>query len=118
MLDATDGDYVLAQSIPNTHREARVIERLGAEGERQIVSVLVLKSKNIPIDFDAETMALAKSKTVPEIGTRRDFRKTQFVTIDGNDARDFDDAVWAAPDTAENNPVSYTHLTLPTMELV
>ena len=103
MLDATDGDYVLAQSIPNTHSEARVIERLGAEGEPQIVSVLVLKSKNIPIDFDAETMALAKSKTVPEIGTRRDFRKTQFVTIDGNDARDFDDAVWAAPDTAKNN---------------
>ena len=51
MLDATDGDYVLAQSIPNTHSEARVIERLGAEGEPQIVSVLVLKSKNIPIDF-------------------------------------------------------------------
>ena len=103
MLDATDGDYVVAQSIFNTHREARIIERLGAEGEPHIESLLVLKSKNVPIIFDAETTALAKSKTVPELGTRRDFRETQFVTIDGHDARDFDDAVWAAPDTASAN---------------
>ena len=103
MLDATDGDYVVVQRSSNNQREARVIERLGAKDDPNIVSLLVLRSKNIPIIFDSETIALAKSKTVPELGTRRDFRKTQFVTIDGRDARDFDDAVWAAPDTAKNN---------------
>ena len=103
MLDATDGDYVVAQRSSNNQREARVIERLGAKDDPHIVSLLVLRSKNIPTIFDTETTALAKSKTVPELGTRRDFRETQFVTIDGHDARDFDDAVWAAPDTASTN---------------
>ena len=103
LLGATDGDYVVAQRISNSQREARVIERLGAKDDPYIVSLLVLRSKNVPINFDSETTVLAKSKTVPELGSRRDFRETPFVTIDGHDARDFDDAVWAAPDTASTN---------------
>ncbi len=32
------------------------------------------------------------------LGSRTDLRDVPLVTIDGADARDFDDAVWAEPD--------------------
>ncbi|MEI8296012.1 MAG: VacB/RNase II family 3'-5' exoribonuclease, partial [Alphaproteobacteria bacterium] len=40
----------------------------------------------------------------PTAEKRQDLRHIDFVTIDGEDARDFDDAVWATPDTDPKNP--------------
>jgi ribonuclease R len=40
----------------------------------------------------------------PRLGTREDWRKVAFVTIDPADAKDHDDAVHAEPDTDLNNP--------------
>ena len=39
----------------------------------------------------------------PPLGDRTDLRSLPLVTIDGADARDFDDAVWAEPDPAPGN---------------
>ena len=46
----------------------------------------------------------AKTATVPELGKRRDLRDMPLITIDPADARDHDDAVWAAPDDDPKNP--------------
>ena len=53
--------------------------------------------------FHSEAVALANSKKVPSLGKRIDFRDKPLVTIDGADARDFDDAVWAEPDSDPTN---------------
>ena len=44
-----------------------------------------------------------KSKAAP-LGERDDLRNIPLVTIDGADARDFDDAVFAEPDDDPKNP--------------
>src|SRR3546814_8677513 len=42
--------------------------------------------------------------TVPPLADRADLRQVPLVTIDGADARDFDDAVWAEADPDAENP--------------
>ena len=100
---AKDRDYVVAQKISDTEHEVKITERLGTEDTPHITSLLVLKSKNTPMIFNSETLALADSRKTPLVGDRLDLRKIPFVTIDSQDARDFDDAVWAKADTSDNN---------------
>ena len=40
---------------------------------------------------------------MPDLADRQDLRDVPFVTIDGSDARDFDDAVWAEADQRPSN---------------
>ena len=55
-------------------------------------------------EFSDEILQTIKHASVPSLGNRTDFRDVPLVTIDGKDSRDFDDAVWAAPDTDSENP--------------
>lgn len=103
MADAQDRDYVIAQASAGPGRTARVIERLGAEDDPRITSLLVLKAKDVPMHFDLDAVSLAEEKTVPKLGNRTDFRDVPLITIDGIDARDYDDAVWAEPDPSSKN---------------
>ncbi len=48
-----------------------------------------------PEDVEREAAALPKTVSAKECGGRHDFRELALVTIDGEDARDFDDAVHA-----------------------
>jgi ribonuclease R len=54
--------------------------------------------------FPAATEAQAESAAPVELGSRADLREVPLVTIDGPDARDFDDAVFAEPDPSTDNP--------------
>lgn len=103
---AQPGELVLAEVL-HTHRlgwlQARVVERLGRMGEPRSVSLISIHEHDIPTEFPPEAIALAEAATVPSLGDRADLREIPLVTIDGADARDFDDAVWAEPDSDPEN---------------
>jgi ribonuclease R len=99
---ATPGDIVLAEPLPQHRpmgpRPARIVEVLGRMGEPRSVSLVCIHAHGIPDIFPAEALEEAeRAKAVTRRG-REDLRELPLVTIDGEDARDFDDAVFAAPD--------------------
>jgi ribonuclease R len=76
----------------------RVIEILGRPDDFGVDVEMVIRKFRIPHRFpaavleEAQDIVAARGPT-PEAG-RRDFRGFDIVTIDGETARDFDDAVW------------------------
>ena len=104
---ARPGELVLAEVL-HTHRlgvlQARVVERLGQFGEARTISLISIHEHDIPTEFPRETLALAKAAGPVALGQRTDLRDVPLVTIDPEDARDHDDAVWAAPDDDPKNP--------------
>ncbi len=105
-LDAAAGALVLAEVMPGRHyglRRARVCERLGNMNDPGIVSLVAIASHGIPVPFSPEALDQASRAGSVALGTRVDLRSLPLVTIDGEDARDFDDAVWAEPDADPNN---------------
>lgn len=73
-------------------------------GETKDISLLVSHMANLPMEFPKEALDIANKGQVPPLGTREDLRSLPLITIDGKDARDFDDAVWAEPDMDPANP--------------
>jgi len=103
---ARQGELVAAQVIPGRRlglREARVVERLGSVREPKAASLIAIHENDIPDHFGDAAMAEALAARPVSLGARSDLRDLPLVTIDGADARDFDDAVWAAPDDAPDN---------------
>ncbi|MGI3777046.1 MAG: ribonuclease R [Janthinobacterium lividum] len=105
----TDGaehdEIVLAQPLPSTGyglKTARVVERLGKMGDARSVSLICVHTHGIPTEFDPESVAEAEAARAVPLGERADLRDLGLVTIDGEDARDFDDAVFAEPDVARD----------------
>jgi len=100
-MGAEPGEIVLAEPLAGPAlglRPARIIERLGRMGEPRSVSLLCIHAHGIPEVFPEA--ALAEAAAAGPVGPpgREDLRALPLVTIDGEDARDFDDAVWAAPE--------------------
>ena len=75
----------------------RVIEILGRPGDIGVDTEIVIRKHHLPYEFAPEV--LAEAQAMPQqVGEedrrgRRDFRDLPIVTIDGETARDFDDAV-------------------------
>ncbi len=82
---------------PTRSPRGRVIEILGREDDFGVDVEITIRKFHLPHHFPAAVLAQAGeiSSTVParEIHRRRDFRELPVVTIDGETARDFDDAV-------------------------
>ena len=98
---AADGEIVLGE--PAAHhglglKPARIIERLGTMGDARSVSLIVIHTHDIPHEFPDAALAEAERARGVPLGRRTDLRDLPLVTIDGEDARDFDDAVFAEPD--------------------
>lgn len=98
-----DGDAVRAQPGVRPARGATpvtIVEHFGANS-LGLESLVAIENHGIPQEFPQDVLdAAAKlpaSLTKAEIAEREDLRKIPIVTIDGADARDFDDAVWAEP---------------------
>jgi len=104
---ATPGEIVLAQALPGQRHglpQARVVERLGPHGGPRSASLLSIYEHDIPTAFDAEAQAIAAAAQAVALGERTDLRALPLVTIDGADARDFDDAVFVESDSDPKNP--------------
>ena len=75
----------------------RVTEILGYEDDFGVDVEMIIRKHHIPHVFPAEVLEEAQeiNPVIPqkEIAARRDFRHLPIVTIDGETARDFDDAV-------------------------
>lgn len=107
-LGARSGELVWAEvrrgARPLGPKMARVVECLGeAQGSRSI-SLITIHDHDIPTQFSKEAWRQAEEAGPAAMDGRHDLRDVPLITIDGADARDFDDAVWAEPDTDEANP--------------
>jgi len=76
----------------------RVIEILGRPGELGVDTEIIIRKHHLPHLFSNEVMEEAELRAKPvsetERADREDFRHLPIVTIDGETARDFDDAVY------------------------
>lgn len=75
---------------------ARIAETLGHLDQPNAISALAIAEHDIPAEFPPEAVAEAEAAQPVDLsGGREDLRHIPLVTIDGADARDFDDAVHA-----------------------
>ena len=83
---------------PTQNPRGRVIEILGREDDFGVDVEITIRKFHLPHHFPAATLAEAQDVSpvipAPELERRRDFRGLPIVTIDGETARDFDDAVY------------------------
>ena len=103
---AKDGELVEAeQSGPRSMGlpRARIVARLGDPSQPRAVSLIAIHQHGIRDDFPDEVIAEADAMAAAKLGTREDFRDMPLITIDPEDARDHDDAVFAEPDKDAKN---------------
>ena len=78
--------------------KGEVVGSLGREGDRSVEVLSIAYSKGFNEEFPPEVMseadALPLTVTEDQWRGRKDLRQMQLVTIDGEDARDFDDAIF------------------------
>ncbi|WP_307103195.1 ribonuclease R [Sphingomonas sp. SORGH_AS_0950] len=103
---AEAGDLVLAEKAGRPPRiTAKVVERLGDPFAPRSFSLIAIHKFEIPDRFQPETLEEAECIARQPLGDdREDLRDLPIVAIDPVDARDHDDAVWAAPDDDPANP--------------
>ncbi len=103
---AEDGELVHCEVLPDRLLglpQARVTECLGPEDAPGAASLIAIHGRGIPVEFSQAAIAEAEAASPAPFGDREDLRDIALVTIDDEDARDFDDAVWAEPDTDPAN---------------
>ena len=101
-LDAIEGEMVDVEIDRYPDRSSnfargRVLERLGFIGDPGVDIEVVIRKLHIPHDFPPEVLAAADAVPLEvsrdEFAKRSDLREHNIVTIDGETAKDFDDAV-------------------------
>jgi len=100
---ARPGQVVVAEIIQQPGERqppvGRVIEILGESGAPGLATEIAIRNFGLPYEWpegvEDQAEAFGKKVTAAMISGRRDLRDLPLVTIDGADARDFDDAVFA-----------------------
>jgi len=100
------GQVVMVEIIeqPNRHSQpiGKIVEVLGNYADPGMEIEIALRKNDLPFEFSpkvaAETKALPDKVRKTEWAGRKDIRDLPLVTIDGETARDFDDAVFAEKD--------------------
>ncbi len=97
---AQNGDKVVVEITewPQNHLnpEGKIVEVLGKPGERWVDIMSIIKGYDVPTEFPEEVLEQAESfKEVnkDEYKNRLDLRDETIFTIDGDTAKDFDDAI-------------------------
>lgn len=98
LADAKQNDRVLAEITRydiSGHLSGKVIKRLGESDDLKSLIEAVIAENNIKTEFDGETLQEAEKtpEKISEFSGRLDLREEKIFTIDGETARDFDDAV-------------------------
>jgi len=102
---AEAGDLVLAEKSGRPPRlTARVTQILGDPFAPRAFSLIAIHKHGIPDAFPSAVLDEAKAAAGRALGEREDLTHLPIVAIDPADARDHDDAVWAAPDDHPANP--------------
>ena len=103
---AADGELVTAELLPARRfgpPRVKIVERLGLPEAPDAISLISIAQFDIPHVFANAALAEAAAARPADPAGRADLRDLDLVTIDGADARDFDDAVWAEPDPDPRN---------------
>ncbi len=95
------GDKVVVELLEwesrHNNPEGEIIEVLGAPDEEGVDMLSVLRQYNLPLHFPkpvlAEARAIGATVAPHELAGREDCRRHQVITIDPDDAKDFDDAI-------------------------
>ena len=107
--DLRDGDLVLAQvggaaDRPHGPRRGKVLEVVGREDDPRAASLVAIHTHGLPMGFSDAVEAESLAALPPTLKGRTDLRDVPLLTIDPQDARDHDDAVYAQPDDDPANP--------------
>ena len=97
------GQVVMVEIIEQPHRHSqpigRIVEVLGNYADPGMEIEIALRKHDLPFEFSTyvqeETRALPDKVKKTDGAGRKDIRDLPLVTIDGETARDFDDAVFA-----------------------
>lgn len=103
---AVVGELVRAEGVSRPRlglKRAKVVERIADASESSAISLICVHQHGIPVAFPPEAVKQAKQAKAAPLGQRDDLRSIPLITIDGADARDFDDAVFAEPDDDPKN---------------
>ncbi len=104
--EAGPGDLVRAQLLPGKRlglKQGRVVEKLASLDSPRAASLIAIHDHQLPVDFAPDALAMAEKCGPAPMKGREDLRQVPLLTIDGADARDFDDAVFAEPDPDKAN---------------
>ncbi|WP_417480087.1 ribonuclease R [Maricaulis maris] len=104
---AHDGDLVLCEIAKERRhglKTARIVEVVGDASAPGAGSLIALYSHGVPQGFSETEQREADEAPTARQGKREDLRALPLITIDPDDAKDHDDAVWAAPDDDPKNP--------------
>jgi ribonuclease R len=102
---AEAGDLVLAEKVGRPPRlSARVSQVLGDPFAPRSFSLIAIHKHGIPHEFPDSVIEEAERVARQPLGEREDLTSVPIVAIDPADARDHDDAVWAAADDDPANP--------------
>ena len=99
-LGAAAGELVLAEVVsrPKLGRQkVKILELLGSGVGPQGFSHIAIHQHGIPFKFSNEVLEQAAVAGRAPSDGRTDLRSLPLVTIDGENARDFDDAIFAEP---------------------
>jgi len=94
---------LVAQPGPHAQPIGRVAEVLGHHADPGMEIEIAVRKFDLPHEFSKRALAQARSlpDEVNDLENRKDLRALEFVTIDGETARDFDDAVFARREQGE-----------------
>lgn len=100
-MNAKSGQIVVCEIYkwPENRRnpEGKIIEVLGNKGDRGLDILTIIRKHKLPEEFSTKVLDYAEaiSEEIPETEykRRKDLRDVMMVTIDGEDAKDLDDAV-------------------------
>jgi ribonuclease R len=102
------GDLIRVELLPSPpsgrYQRGKAVARIGLSDDPWAISLISIHNHGIPQEFPEDALATANAAGPVPLTGREDLRALPLVTIDGIDARDFDDAVFAAPDPDPGNP--------------